>query len=329
MRLGQVPVTGRAANPVVITDTAWYRLADDLAVALASSPRGLIWVTADRGAGKTAWLQALMPAMRTDFYLMDLRDQVETAAVLEQLQDYSNHLQGTLPALLLDNLSPADLMALLAEPDHPARDLIPNHNGPLLLLSPEQDDDAVAVRRMERVMGRSMVRHDLPASSRSQNQAVLVAHRPVIEARWNVRITDAAMGLAVSGLHYRATPGQLVEWLERAAARVAIVAEEGPAECRRLRAELETLARRIEANQETGEPIAPLEQEFEQCSLELTAAEVDWFERQAQGTLRQVFPEDVRAELESLTGSSDHPDLHVPTDVAGGPRRAGSGNLRS
>ncbi|MFW5825766.1 MAG: hypothetical protein ACOCVV_12485, partial [Marinobacter sp.] len=129
MRLGPVPATGRAANPVVITDAGWYRLADDLAVALASSPRGLIWVTAERGAGKTAWLQALMPAMRTDFYLLDLRGQQETASVLEQLQGYSNHLQGTLPALLLDNLSPADLMSLLAEPEHPARQLIPNYNG--------------------------------------------------------------------------------------------------------------------------------------------------------------------------------------------------------
>lgn len=329
MRLGQVPATGRAANPVVITDSAWYRLADDLAVALASSPRGLIWVTGERGSGKTAWLQALMPAMRTDFYLMDLRDQQETTAVLEQLQSYSNHLQGTLPTLLLDNLSPADLMALLAEPDHPARHLIPNHNGSVLLLGPEQEDDPVAARRLERIMGRSLVRHDLPASSRTQNQAILVAHRPVIEARWKVRITDAAMGLAVSGLHYRATPGQVVEWLERAAARVAVVADEGPAECRRLHAELHTLARRIEANRETGEPVERLEQELEQRSLELTAAEVDWFERQSRGTLRQVFPEDVRAELESLTGSSDHPDLHVPSDVAGGARRAGSGNLRS
>jgi hypothetical protein len=329
MRLGQVPVTGRAANPVVITDSAWYRLADDIAVALASSPRGLIWVTADRGTGKSAWLHALMPAMRTDFYLADLRNPQETGDILEQLRDYTNHLQGALPTLILDNLSPADLMALLAEPDHTARELIPNYNGPLLLLSPEHSDDSVAGRRLERLMGRSLVRHELPLSSRAQNHAILVAHRPVIEARWNVRVTDAAMGLATTGLHYRATPGQVVEWLERAAARVSVVAEEGPAECRRLRAELDTLARRIEANHDTGEPVAELERDQSRLSLELTAAEVDWLERQAQGTLQQVFPDDVRAELESLTGTSDHPDLHVPTNVPGGARSAGSGNLRS
>lgn len=329
MRLGQVPSTGRASNPVVITDAAWYRLADDLAVAMAASPRGLFWVTAERGAGKTAWLQALMPALRTDYFLLDLRDQASTAEVLEQSREYSNYRQGTLPALILDNLSPADLMALLAEPEHPARHLVSNYDGPLLLLSPEQEDDAVAVRRMERVMGRSLVHHDLPPSSRSQNQAVLVAHRPVIEARWDVRITDAAMGLTVSGLHYRSSPGQVVEWLERTAARVAVSAEAGPAECRQLRAELDTLDQRIEANQQTGEPLEELQQAYEQASLHLTAAEVDWLERQASGTLRQVFPEDVRNELESLTGSSDHPDLHIPSDVAGGSRRAGSGNLRS
>src|SRR5690554_6859439 len=106
MRLGQVPSTGRASNPVVITDAAWYRLADDLAVAMAASPRGLFWVTAERGAGKTAWLQALMPALRTDYFLLDLRDQASTAEVLEQSREYSNYRQGTLPALILDNLSP-------------------------------------------------------------------------------------------------------------------------------------------------------------------------------------------------------------------------------
>ena len=329
MRLGQVPATGRTANPVVITDANWYRLADDLAVALASSPHGLLWVTAERGAGKTAWLHALMPAMRTDFYLANLRNPQETLEIMEQLEGYSNHVQGTLPTLVLDNLSPADLMALMAEPDHPARQLLSNYIGPLLLLSPEQEDDAVAARRMERLMGRSLIRHDLPASSHGQNHAILVAHRPVIEARWKVRITDAAMGLATSGLHYRATPGQVVEWMERSAARVSVIAEEGPAECRRLLAELDTLTQRIEANRETGEPVEELERQLSQLSLELTAAEVDWLERQARGTLRQVFPDDVRAELESITGTSDYPDLHVPTNVPGGARSAGSGNLRS
>lgn len=329
MRLGQVPATGRSANPVVITDANWYRLADDLAVAMASSPRGLIWVTAERGMGKTAWLHALMPAMRTDFYLANLRNPEETLEILEQLRDYSNHIQGTSPSLILDNLSPADLMALMAEPDHPARQLLSNYNGPLLMLSPELEDDAVSARRMERLMGRSLIRHDLPASSPAQNHAILVAHRPVIEARWKVRITDAAMGLATSGLHYRSSPGQVVEWIERAAARVSVIAEEGPAECRRLQAELATLAQRIEANRETDEPVEELERQQAQLSLELTAAEVDWMERQARGTLRQVLPEDVRAELESVAGTGDYPDLHVPTTVPGGARRAGSGNLRS
>ena len=102
-----------------------------------------------------------------------------------------------------------------------------------------------------------------------------------------------------------------------------------PAECRRLLAELDTLTQRIEANRETGEPVEELERQLSQLSLELTAAEVDWLERQARGTLRQVFPDDVRAELESITGTSDYPDLHVPTNVPGGARSAGSGNLRS
>lgn len=329
MRLGQVPATGRAANPVVITDSAWYCMADDIAVALASAPRGLIWVTSERGAGKTAWLHALMPAMRTDFYLADLRNAQETLEILEQLQSYSNYLQGTMPTLILDNLSPADLMSLLATPGHPARQLVSDYNGPMLLLSPEEDDDSVAGRRLERLMGRVLVRHDLPLSSRAQNLAILVAHRPVIEARWNVRITDGAMALASSGVHYRASPGQVVEWLERAAARVSVVAEEGPAECRRLRSEVDTLQQRIDSNVDTGEPVEDLVQERDQLSLELTASEVDWLERQARGTLRQVFPDDVRAELESLTGTSDHPDLHVPNNVPGGARSAGSGNLRS
>ncbi|SFR50859.1 hypothetical protein SAMN05216203_1002 [Marinobacter daqiaonensis] len=329
MRMGQVPASGRTADPVVITDNAWYRLADDIAVALASAPRGLIWITGARGCGKTAWLQALTPSLRTDFYLLDLRHEAEVHSVREDMAGYSDYIQGTAPALILDNLSPSELMGLLAEPSHAARHIVPGHPGPILLLSPEAEEDQVAARRLERVTGRSLMRHELPASSRAQNQAILVAHRPMIEARWKVEISDEAMAFAVSGLRYRATPGQVVEWLERAAARVAVVAEEGPRECRRLRDELTTLERRIEANRERGEPFEQLEREQGILSLELTAAEIDWLERQSRGTLLQVLPEDLRAELESLTGTSDHPDLHVPSDVAGGARSAGSGNLRS
>ncbi len=329
MSSGPRPELSSPARPVVVTDTAWYRLADDMAVALASSSRSLIWLTADRGAGKTSWLQGLLPSLRTDYFLLDLRHELEAGRVQEQLGGHSEYVHGPAPALILDNLSPSELLGLLAVPDHPARKLVPGHSGPILLLSPEFEEDRVAVRRLERVTGRSLMRHELPPSSHSQNQAILVAHRKVTEQRWGVVITDEAMTLAASGLHYRTTPGQAVEWLGRTAARVAVVADEGPRECRRLRAEIETLNTRISRNQELGEPVDELEPVREALSLELAATEIDWLERQAQGTLMQVLPEDLREELESLTGSGDHPDLVIKSDATGGSLSAGSGNLRS
>lgn len=317
-------------SPVVITDASWYRLADDLAVALASSRRGLIWVNAPRGAGKTAWLHALLPCLRTDFCLLDLRKAADVQDALERLSGHSELIHGPAPALILDNLSPAEIMSLLAEPDHPARHLIPDHGGPIMLLSPETEGDAIAVRRLERVTGRSLVRHDLPASSMGQNQAVLVAHQAAIEKRWQVDITDEAMEFAVAGLRYRATPGQVVEWMERAAARVSVVAEEGPRECRRLRAEIQTLEKRIETARARDLPSEELICARDELSLELTAAEIDWLERQSQGTLTQVLPTDLREELESLTGTGDYPDLPLSSTLLSGEGLSErSGNLRA
>ncbi|WP_339805480.1 hypothetical protein [uncultured Marinobacter sp.] len=328
-RLGSL-FTHHQLSPVVITDASWYRLADDMAVALASSRRSLIWLNAPRGAGKSAWLQALLPSLRTDFCLLNLRAAADVQEVLERFGGHSELIHGPAPALILDNLSPAELMSLLAEPDHPARHLVPDHSGPIMLLSPETDGDAIAARRLERVTGRSLVRHDLPASSMGQNQAVLVAHQAAIEKRWQVQITDEAMEFAVAGLRYRAMPGQVVEWMERAAARVAVVAEEGPRECRRLRAEIQTLEKRIKTARKRDLPTEDMIRTRDELSLELTAAEIDWLERQSDGTLTQVLPTDLREELESLTGKGDYPDLPLSSTLLSGEDLSErSGNLRA
>ena len=161
-----------------------------------------------------------------------------------------------------------------------------------------------------------MMRHELPATSLAQNRAVLVAHQALIEKRWQVEITADAMEFAVAGLRYRATPGQVVEWMERGAARVSVVAEEGPRECRRLRTEIQVLEQQIATGRERGEPVEELEITRDALSLELTAAEIDWLERQASGTLMNVLPADLREELESLTGTGDYPDLPMSTKAS-------------
>lgn len=316
-------------QPVVITDAAWYRLADDMAVALASARRGLLWLVAERGAGKTSWLQALLPSLRTDFLLLDMRRPDEVEAAVHQLSGHSELIDGPAPALILDNLSPTELMAAVSEPAHPARRLLPAYAGPIMLLSPEYPGDDVAARRLERLTGRSLMRHELPAASLSQNRAVLVAHQALIEKRWQVEITVDAMEFAVAGLRYRATPGQVVEWMERASARVSVVAEEGPRECRRLRTQIQVLDQQIATAKERGEPVEDLEVTRDTLSLELTAAEIDWLERQASGTLMKVLPADLREELESLTGRGDYPDLPMSTMASDEGFRERSGNLRA
>lgn len=318
-----------SASPVVITDASWYRLADDLAVVLASAPQGLVWLVGGRGAGKTAWLQALLPSLRTDFMVLNMRRREQVQEASEQLAARPETAEGPPPALILDNLSPSELMALVAEPAHPARELVPGYPGPVMLLSPEYDDDKVAARRLERLTGRSLMRHELPASSLSQNHSVLVAHQTLIEKRWQVEITEDAMEFAVAGLRYRVTPGQAVEWMERAAARVSVVAEEGPRECRRLRSEIQILEQRIHRRQQQGEPCDELEVTRDTLTLELTASEVDWLERQAAGTLTRVLPSDLREELESLTGRGDYPDLPLSSVTPDEGFRERTGNLRT
>ncbi|GAA0850365.1 hypothetical protein GCM10009113_31610 [Marinobacter szutsaonensis] len=59
--------------PIAITDPQWIELADDVAVTVAACCRALVWVRGLRGAGKSSWLQYLLPVLERDYVEIDLR----------------------------------------------------------------------------------------------------------------------------------------------------------------------------------------------------------------------------------------------------------------
>merc|ERR1712023_368011 len=67
------PIYERQRAPVVVTDSAWIELAEDVAVSLETSPSAMVWVRGERGSGKTAWLQTLLSALEQDCVELDLR----------------------------------------------------------------------------------------------------------------------------------------------------------------------------------------------------------------------------------------------------------------
>ena len=112
------PLDESQRAPVVVADAAWIELAEDVAVSLAASQTALIWVRGERGTGKTAWLQSLLSDIELDYVELDLRREAEVmASDLPVLPDRgvgccSPDNRSRWPVLVLDNVSPANLVAL-------------------------------------------------------------------------------------------------------------------------------------------------------------------------------------------------------------------------
>lgn len=283
--------------PVVITESEFLQLAEDVAVLVAARPRALVWLTGPRGSGKTAWLSALAPSLRQGLFCLDLRAEQETMASGVEAMPCESRDPVTAPLLILDNTSPADLLTLMADSQGIARHMLPGHTGPILLLSP--DCNAESVTRLEQLLGRPLSRLHMPRAGASQLLAILTAHQPDIEKRWGVELTDAALryagsASALSGM----TPGQALDWVSRAAARVALVAERGPLASSCLGGEADTLHRQLLVALARQRSVTALQAALEELAVERSALEVDWLERQAAGELRQVTVNDLKFEQE-------------------------------
>ena len=298
------PPAPAASGPVVVTQASWLQLAQDVAVLAAARPKGLLWLTGPSGSGKTTWLQTLVPALSIPYLALDLRAEAEVMGSDVPVFPVAgtDGVDAPAPLLILDNVSPAALNTLMADPAGLARTLLPAHTGPILLLS--KAEEGVHAGLLEHRLGRAVHRLAMPGCKAGQHRAIMTAHQPRIERQWGVELADGALRYASSmaGLT-KLTPGEGLSWLAAAAARVSTLADQGAVETQRLAGEVDTLQRQILVAMARGEPVQELEAALARVSLERTASEVSWHERRAAGHLRRVLVEDLKREREGATAS--------------------------
>ncbi|MGM0953468.1 MAG: hypothetical protein ACQEW7_10870 [Pseudomonadota bacterium] len=314
---------------VAITDKAWLAMAEDVAVVLAGDPTALIWMHGRKGIGKTVWVQNLMTMEGFEWVPLNPRRQSDVQACRA---GYDVIAAGRRPVLVLDNTSPADLLALMAQPESRLSDLLAEWPGPVLLLACEQGADYRALRRLERLSGRLAERFSVPEVSCTQRRAILAAHQPAIEKRWQIQISDAALDYAAAHADTNlATPGELLQWLERASARLDFVARRGSVSAMALEAEHDALRRQSLVTMARGGSWQLLEQGMAQLKAGRADADRCWHERKQAGTLRCLQVEDLQAEPEPwLAGVSRAVHYMGQSEQKQGDTSgAGSGNLYS
>ncbi|PXX89154.1 hypothetical protein DIT71_16410 [Marinobacter vulgaris] len=325
-------LAGPADAPVVITDPGWLALAEDVAVTLASVPGALIWVRGARGSGKTSWLQAVLPFLESGFVGLDLRNEAEVMASDSPAIATHGSARRGCPTLVLDNISPADLASMMAAEKSLARELVTGYPGPVLMLGPDSPGAGEAIDKLECCLGRDFDIFDMPGTSGGQKSAILAAHQPAIERHWNVEFSPMLVHYAASSrCRLVGSPGGMLQWVRRAAARLNLFAEYGSVEGLALAGMTDTLRRQALVAIARQQPLKELEQSLENVALERTAAEVAWHERKAEGTLRTLKVEDLRDELERWVAARPGPVHYVVhcDQPAGETEGAGSRNLYS
>ncbi|WP_420390903.1 hypothetical protein [Marinobacter sp.] len=318
--------------PVVVTDLEWLELAEDVSITLVSVPKALVWVKGERGTGKTSWLQALLPFLYCGFIRLDLRNEAEIMASDNPAIPSKGIDRKDYPALVLDNVSPADLAAMMAPELSVARSLVTGYPGPVVILGPDSPEAEAAVRQLERCLGRDFDIFDMPGTSTGQKIAILTAHQPAIEKRWNIELSQTLIRYAASSRsRLVGSPGGMIQWVERAAARLNLFSERGSIEGMALAGRTDTLRRQSLVAMARQQPTEALERTLESLAIDRAAAEVAWHERKAEGTLRTLKTDDLRHELERWVAARPGPVHYVVhcDQPAGETEGAGSRNLHS
>lgn len=318
--------------PVVITDLEWLALAEDVAITLASVPGALVWVRGARGSGKTSWLQALLPFLESGFVRLDLRNETEVMASDSPALPANGRDRRGCPALILDNISPDDLAAMMSSDHGLARGLVTGYPGPVIMLGPDSPRVGEAFEQLERSLGRDFDVFDMPVTSPGQKTAILTAHQPAIERHWNIELSPALIHYAASSRsRLVGSPGGMLQWVERAAARLKLFADRGSVESLALAGTTDTLRRQALVAMARQQPLEGLERSLESVAIERAAAEVAWHEREAEGTLRTLKVEDLRHELERWVAARPGPVHYVVhcDQPAGETEGAGSRDLYS
>lgn len=287
--------------PVVITDPAWAELADDVAITLTAMADALVWVRGERGAGKTAWLRSLLDTLAQPWVEADLRREPEVVP------------GDPWSVLVLDNTTPADLLLLMENPSGPAHQSVREWPGPVLLLGPDVPDycrDCPGL--LEQRLGRGLEVYEMPLASEVQRKAVLVAHQAAIERRWNLHLSPAAIQFAASRRSRSVcTPGGMLQWVKRAATRLERFARCGPVGFAALSGQEDTLVRQSLVAMARQEPVDAIEQSLAEIQLARAATEINWYERQADGTLHVLTVEDLQQELERWLAARPGPVHYV------------------
>ncbi|ONF43822.1 hypothetical protein BTO32_09220 [Marinobacter lutaoensis] len=298
-----------AAVPVVIADTRWAELADQVSVALSASANALVWVRGERGSGKSCWLRHLLQVIGLDCVEVDLRREQEVLA--SESPAVPAGAERPWPVLVLDNLPPPDLLARLAVPSGLASALVPGWHGPILLLGPDRGDER-AVGSLESWLGREVRVMDMVPCGRRQRLAIVTAHQPLIEKAWNVQLTGSALAYAAACRDPRvASPGGLLQWLRRAAARLDLLARRGPAGAVALRGQQDTLERQALVALARRECTQALETSRVELERKRALALADWQARERAGNLRRLLAEDLHRELEQWLAAEAPPGHYV------------------
>ncbi|MCH8496976.1 MAG: hypothetical protein LAT63_00735 [Marinobacter sp.] len=292
------------AHPLTVLDEAWYQLAEDVCLALASNPRALIWLNGPPGSGKTSWLQLLTSHLFNPFQLWDMR-QLGLLRACTRSQLPVATAEQTLPtALLVDPLSASTAQRMSKEkPDDETPDLY-DHLGPILLVGslpePASDQPIVALAQH---LGRRLQKVTLPPCSRAQLSAILYAHQPEMERRWQVRFTRDALEQLADHNSPDVTPGQALELMAQAALRQALVVQQGPRRLRLDRQRLQHAQRCHLIALARQQPTGDLEHQIASLQASVRQQESDWQQRQYDEKLHQaqvegiVMPDDLTGPL--------------------------------
>lgn len=323
-------IATEADAPLVITSDTWLNLAEDVAILVSTATQPLVWVRGERGAGKSSWLPGMLAALTSDYVEMDLRREAEVlASESPVLSRPDRSALSRWPLLVLDNTSPSELLLLMEREGSLARELVVNWCGPILLLSEEKATDRQC--SLDQCLGRRLTTFTMPVADEVQREAILTAHQARIEKQWNVEIPLASIRFAAAKRSaVTATPGAMLEWVERAAARLDLYARLGPLCGQALKGRAITLRRQnlvaVARDEATTPPLADALAEID-CNQE--AVERPWRERREAGLLRRLVESDLRAELKRWLAAEPAPVHYVlhcnqqDGDSAG----AGSGNI--
>ena len=290
-------------SPVVMADANWLGLVEDVSVVLSAVPRGLVWICGARGSGKSSLLRSLLETLPCGAIEVDIRREADILAsnqpAVPAMPDPDSIVPTLAPTLVLDNVSPADLMTMMTTEFSVARELVTSFPGPILLLGSDSAAAEAAIEPLQQTLGRDLDRFNMPLASAAQKRAILTAHQPMIEKRWGIELTPGLVEYVAASRNSRlASPGALLQWVERAAARLNLFAERGPLEIAVLDGQAETLRRQSLLAMARHHPTEQLDESLQTLAIECAAREVSWHERKREGTLRFLKIDDLRSELE-------------------------------